>query len=50
MITWGLTGRGNDRRATVFCMKCREVMKRDVPVNEAREEEEKYAATHSCKR
>ena len=48
MITWGMNGRGADRSATVFCMCCREVIVRDIPPNEAKNESEKAKEDHKC--
>jgi hypothetical protein len=36
-LTWGSTGRGESKTATVYCPDCREVVARDVPVFKARE-------------
>lgn len=31
-LTWGLTARGENQTATVYCPECRQVVARDVPV------------------
>lgn len=49
MITWGVSGRGASRVAAVFCMGCREVLARDLPLNEASLFVQKYESLHKCK-
>ena len=48
MITWGTYGKGDDKRATVFCMDCRKVLKEGVSIPLARSEANKAAAKHLC--
>lgn len=50
MLTWGISGRGDQRRAAVFCMGCREVLARDLPVNEAYLSVQKLQPVHQCKK
>ena len=48
VITWGTYGKGDDKRATVFCMDCRKVLKEGVSIPLARSEADKAAAKHVC--
>ena len=50
MLTWGISGRGDQRRAAVFCMACREVLARELPVNEAYLAVQKLTPVHRCKK
>lgn len=49
MLTWGVSGRGEGRVAAVFCMGCREVLARDLPLNEACLTVQKLQPLHKCK-
>jgi len=49
MLTWGISGRDNNRRAAVFCMMCREVLAKDLQVNEASFALMRLEPIHKCK-
>lgn len=49
MLTWGVSGRGASRVAAVFCMGCREVLARDLLLNEAHIAVQKFTPLHKCK-
>lgn len=49
MLTWGVSGRGASRVAAVFCMGCREVLARDLPLNEGYLAVQKLQPNHKCK-
>lgn len=49
MLTWGISGRGDNRRAAVFCLDCREVLARDLPLSEAYLAVQKFQPLHKCK-
>lgn len=50
MLTWGVSGRGASRVAAVFCMGCREVLARDLPLSEAHSVKHKFEPIHKCKK
>lgn len=48
MITWGISGRGDNRRASVFCLDCREVFVSGIQVENALREKGKAEKIHKC--
>jgi hypothetical protein len=48
-ITWGLTGRGSEKTATVYCDKCREILESGLLISEARHTALKFEIQHHCK-
>lgn len=47
-ITWGTTGRGKNRTATVYCAQCREILASDVRIGEARIVRDELESKHQC--
>ena len=49
MVTWGVTGRGSEKTATVFCTACREILEAEVKLEEAKFAASGFEMIHRCK-